>query len=96
MVQRGGFLKMNVQKKIVIEKIEFDKVFEVLKLPAVWLLMLIIMCAYMGYKTTDVISLYGRDVMQYSHVKSAKIATFLLYARPVIAIFIVLFLNFLF
>ncbi len=86
-------LKMNVQKKIVIEKIEFDKVFEVLKLPAVWLLMLVIMCAYMGYKTTDVISLYARDVMKYSQVKSAKIATFLLYARPVIAIFIVLFLN---
>ena len=86
-------LKMNVQKEVVIEKIELDKVFEVLKLPAVWLLMLIIMCAYMGYKTTDVISLYARDVMQYSQVKSAKIATFLLYARPVIAIFIVLFLN---
>jgi len=38
-------LKMNEQKEVVIEKIELDKVFEVLRLPAVWLLMLIIMCA---------------------------------------------------
>ena len=86
-------MRFKGSKEVVLDKIELNKMFEVLKLPSVWLLMVIIMCAYMGYKTTDVISLYARDVMKYSQVKSAQVATFLLYARPVIAIFVVLFFS---
>ena len=86
-------MRFKVSKEVVLDKIELNQMFEVLKLPSVWLLMVIIMCAYMGYKTTDVISLYARDVMKYSQVKSAQVATFLLYARPVIAIFVVLFFS---
>ena len=36
--------------------------------------MIIILCAYMGYKTTDIISLYAKDIMMYNHVNSAQIA----------------------
>ena len=75
-------MRFEGSKEVVLDKIELNQMFEVLKLPSVWLLMVIIMCAYMGYKTTDVISLYARDVMKYSQVKSAQVATFLLYARP--------------
>ena len=86
-------MRFKGSKEVVLDKIELNQMFEVLKLPSVWLLMVIIMCAYMGYKTTDVISLYASDVMKYSQVKSAQVATFLLYARPVIAIFVVLFFS---
>lgn len=86
-------MRLKGTKEVVLERIELNQMFEVLKLPSVRLLMVIIMCAYMGYKTTDVISLYASDVMKYSQVKSAQVATFLLYARPVVAIFVVLFFS---
>ncbi len=55
---------------------------------SVWLLMIIILCAYVGYKTTDVFSLYASDVMLFSEVDSAKTGTFLLYIRPVVGVLI--------
>jgi MFS family permease len=48
--------------------------------------MIIILCAYVGYKTTDVFSLYAREIMLFDEVKSAQIGTFLLFIRPVIGI----------
>jgi nitrate/nitrite transporter NarK len=82
------FLKMNRQfeKRIVLEKITLRQIREVLRLPSVWLLMIIILCAYVGYKITDVFSLYARDVMLYDQVESAQVGTFLLFIRPVIGI----------
>jgi sugar phosphate permease len=58
----------------------------VVKIRAVWLLMIIILCAYVGYKITDVFSLYAREVMLFDEIKSAKVGTYLLYIRPVIGI----------
>jgi MFS transporter, GlpU family, inner membrane protein len=60
----------------------------VLRLPSVWLLMIIILCAYVGYKITDVFSLFAQDVMLYDKVQSAQVGTFLLFIRPVIGILI--------
>ena len=79
--------------KITLNKISWNQVGQVLKLPSVLLLMIIILSAYMGYKTTDVISLYAKEIMLYDQVASARVATFLLYARPFIAFFIALFLS---
>ncbi|WP_299390684.1 nitrate/nitrite transporter [uncultured Gelidibacter sp.] len=55
----------------------------VLKYPTVWLMMLIILCAYVGYKITDIFSLYAKDVLGFDAIKSAEIGTYLLYIRPV-------------
>jgi len=84
------FMKMDPQaeKEIILDKIEFSQIKEVLKLPSVWLLMVIILCAYVGYKITDVLSLYAQDVMLYDQVESAKVGTFLLFIRPVIGVII--------
>ena len=88
-----NFMKLIDHQDVIIEKISIHRVREVLRLPSVWLLMVIILSAYMGYKTTDVISLYAKEVMLYDQIKSAQIATYLLYARPLIAISIAIFLN---
>ncbi|MDX1332185.1 MAG: MFS transporter [Robiginitalea sp.] len=84
------FMKLdrNAEKEILLEKITVSQVREVLRLPAVWLLMVIILCAYVGYKITDVFSLYARDVMLYDQVESAQVGTFLLFIRPVIGVLI--------
>lgn len=58
----------------------------ILKIPSVWLLMLIILCAYFGYKMTDFFSQYANEVMLYDEISSAKVGTSLLYLRPLIGI----------
>ena len=60
-----------------------NNILAVLKLETVWLLMIIILCAYFGYKVTDVYSLYASDVMGYDEVNSANIGSLQLYLRPI-------------
>jgi hypothetical protein len=82
------FLKMESSKEdnINLEKITVSQIKEVLKLPSVWLLMVIILCAYVGYKVTDIFSLYAKKVMLYDQIQSAQVGTFLLYIRPIVGI----------
>jgi MFS transporter, GlpU family, inner membrane protein len=61
---------------------------KIMKIPSVWLLMVIILCAYVGYKMTDVFSLYAKDVMHYDDIESATVGTSLLYMRPIIGVVI--------
>ena len=88
-----NFMKLNTDKEaaVIDDTISVGKVFEVLRLPSVLLLMVIVLCAYMGYKTTDIIALYASEIMNYSQVESAQIATFLLYARPTVAFILTIF-----
>lgn len=81
-------LPESVENEIVVERITVSQIKEVLRLPSVLLLMIIILCAYVGYKITDIFSLYAQDVMLYNEVESAKVGTFLLFARPVVGVFI--------
>lgn len=58
----------------------------VIRIPSVWMLMIIILCAYVGYKITDVFSLYASEVMNYDEVASAQVGTYLLYIRPFVGV----------
>ncbi len=83
------FLKTDVKQEAVNRaKITLKDVVAVLKIPSVWLLMFIILAAYVGYKVTDVFSLFAREVMLYDEVESAKVGTLLLFMRPVVGIII--------
>ncbi|MFC7357460.1 MFS transporter [Jejudonia soesokkakensis] len=84
------FLKLKHEESVIIqkEKITFQNIKTVLKLPSVWLLMIIILCAYVGYKITDIFSLYAREVMNYTEVEAAQTGTFLLFIRPVVGVVI--------
>ncbi|MBP92675.1 MAG: MFS transporter [Flavobacteriaceae bacterium] len=68
-------------KKLTLENFKI-----IMKYPSVWLLMIIILCAYFGYKMTDVFSLYAKDVMKYDDIDSAQVGTYLLYMRPIIGV----------
>lgn len=85
-----SFMKMGNKsdKEIILKKISVPQIKVVLRLPSVWLLMVIILCAYVGYKITDVFSLYAQDVMLYDQVESAQVGTFLLFVRPLIGVLI--------
>lgn len=83
------FLRINKDEEVeTLDKITFQNIKTVLRLPVVWLLMVIILCAYVGYKITDIISLYAKDVMHYSEVDAAATGTFLLFIRPVVGVVI--------
>ena len=84
------FLRMDKtsESAIILDKITVSQIKEVIKLPAVSLLMVIILCAYVGYKITDILSLYAQDVMLYDQVQSAQIGTLLLFVRPVVGVVI--------
>jgi hypothetical protein len=71
-----NFMKLNTDKEaaVIDDTISVGKVFEVLRLPSVLLLMVIVLCAYMGYKTTDIIALYASEIMNYSQVESVSIS----------------------
>ena len=55
----------------------------VLKLESVWLLMVIILCAYFGYKVTDIYSLYASEVLGFDEVDAANVSSLQLYLRPI-------------
>ena len=57
-----------------------------LKLESVWLLMMIILCAYFGYKVTDIYSLYASEVMNYDEIEAANVGSLQLYLRPIACI----------
>lgn len=88
------FMKSGInEKEILVERISWNELKLVLKLPSVWLLMIIILCAYVGYKITDVISQYANEVMLYDQVKSAQVGTFLQFLRPATGILVGLLVD---
>ncbi len=89
-----AFMKSGAdEKEISLQKITVKQISAVMKFPAVWLLMVIILCAYVGYKITDVLSLYAREVMLYDEVKSAQVGTFLQFLRPTTGILVGLLVD---
>lgn len=70
------------------QKLHLKNIKQVLKIPSVWLLMIIVLCAYLGYKVTDIFPLYASNVMDYDAISSAKIGASLLYIRPIVGVLI--------
>ena len=71
-----------------LQKIKISNVLEVMQYPAVRLLMLIVLCAYVGYKVTDVFSLYAAEIIQFNEVDAAKVGAFQMYLRPVVCVLV--------
>jgi len=76
------------ERVIQLDRISSEHILTVMKIPAVYLLMIIILCAYVGYKFTDIYSLYAKEVMLFDEVESAKVGTLLLFIRPIVGILI--------
>ncbi len=66
---------------------------KVMNMPSVWYLTMIVFCAYMGYKVTDIFSLYAKEVMLYDEISAAGIGSILLYLRPLVGVIIGLLAN---
>ena len=68
------------------DKHSLTSIKKVLKIPSVWWLMLIVLAAYVGYKITDIFSLYASEVMLFNEVEAAQVGAFQLYLRPLVCV----------
>lgn len=68
------------------DAVKVSQIKHLLKLPSLWLLALIIVCAYVSYKITDDFSLFAKEVFGYSEFKSAGFGTAALWMRAVVAV----------
>ncbi|MBO6606614.1 MFS transporter [Psychroserpens sp.] len=80
--------RSTIKSESAIKYFDYSTIRTLLKMPSIRLLMLIILCAYTGYKATDLFTLYATDVMLYDAIDSAKVGTSLLYIRPLIGVII--------
>ena len=65
----------------------FKRVLKTIRNPTIWMLAIMIVCAYVGYKITDDFSLYARDVLGFSEVSAAGFSTAALWVRALVAVF---------
>lgn len=70
----------------VDDRFEWGHVGEVLRTPALWLQALIVICAYVGYKSTDDFALYARDAFGMNDVQAARTGTIAFMVRPLAAL----------
>lgn len=85
------FLKVKISDN---EKIgNFSNIKNILKSKSIYLISIIILCSYMGYKITDIYSLYAKDVMMYDEINASRVGAFQLYLRPIVCLIIALFTD---
>ena len=59
---------------------------KILALPAIWFQAVITLCAYVGFKTLDMIPLYAKDVLELDEMDSYKVVLATFFIRPAAAI----------
>ena len=58
----------------------------VMRRPAVWMQAVIVLCAYVGYKGLDDLSLYGREGLELDEIQAAGLSTLSMWVRPLAAV----------
>ena len=76
----------NINTVKASDKMLFPNLKLALRIKPVRQLMIIVLCAYTGYKITDIYSLYAKEVMNYNEIEAAQIGAFLLYLRPIVGV----------
>ncbi len=66
--------------------IHLTHLLHVVRIPAVWLQAIIVLCAYIGYKGVDHLSLYAVDGYDYDAIEAAKLITIAAWIRPFVAV----------
>lgn len=59
--------------------------------PVVWILMIIILTSYVGYRVADIFTQYASEIYGYNTKESAELGTYFSYLRPVICVLVFFF-----
>lgn len=65
---------------------QLAKAAHVLAMPTVWLQAIIVVCAYVGFKSLDDVSLYANEVLRFDEVGSSQVGAATLWMRPISAV----------
>lgn len=86
------FLRNSDEKNATVESNlnSYTNIKNVLRNESIWLVMLIIMCAYVGYKVTDIYSLYASEILLFDEIEASEVGALQLYLRPIVCIAIAL------
>ena len=90
------FLKeQETQEEVSVSKANnsLSTIIQVAKMPTVGLLIIIVLCAYCGYKVTDILSLYASEVMLFNEVDAAKVGSYQMYLRPLVCVLVGVFAD---
>ena len=87
------FMESSIESAVNKSASLIPNIKSVLKIQSVWLIMFIIIAAYVGYKVTDIYSLYASDVMNFDNLEAANIGSLQLYLRPLVCLLIALFAD---
>ena len=87
------FMESSIESAVNKSASLIPNIKSVLKIKSVWLIMFIIIAAYVGYKVTDIYSLYASDVMNFDNLEAANIGSLQLYLRPLVCLLIALFAD---
>lgn len=68
------------------DRLSLEGVKIVIRLKSAWYQSIILLCAYVGYKSIDVFGLYASDVFGYNDVNAAHLATISFWLRPIGAV----------
>ncbi|SNR15436.1 MFS transporter [Tenacibaculum jejuense] len=66
-------------------------IIKALKYPIVWILMIIVLTSYIGFRIADIFTQYSSEVYGYNSRKSAELGTFISYIRPIICLLVIFF-----
>ena len=78
--------RANGHKDGTPHRLSVHGIVKVVRLPAVWLQALIILCAYVGFRSIDDFSLYANEVLGRDDVAAADVGTLSLWVRPLAAV----------
>ena len=87
------FMESSIESAVNKSASLIPNIKSVLKIQSVWLIMVIIIAAYVGYKVTDIYSLYASDVMNFDNLEAANLGSLQLYLRPIVCLLIALFAD---
>ena len=87
------YFSLNIKIKYVASIGDFSDMKILVKSKTVILIGLIILTAYMGYKITDVYSLYASEIMLFDEIEAARIGAYQQYLRPLTCISIAFFAD---
>ncbi len=87
------FVGRESEQGIVRKKLDLEDVWRLCRSKKIILQGILIVCAYVGYKTTDDFSLYANEVLKFDESDSALIASVAFWLRPVFALVAVYFAD---
>lgn len=79
-------VKSQENDQVIADKNAFKNIKTVMGFPSVRLLIVMVLCAYCGYKVTDILSLYASEIMLFDEVNAARVGSYQMYLRPLVCV----------